>query len=427
MQEDLLHFIWKYKRLPLQKLGTTKGLPLQIVDVGRHNLLAGPDFFNARLRIDGQLWAGNVEIHLRSSHWYAHHHELDDNYDSVILHVVWEDDAVVFGSDNREIPTLELKDLIQEKLLQSYRGLLNNDQKKFINCERDIGRLDSFVVSNWLERLYVSRLEQKSALIMELLQKSRNDWEKVLFNMLLKGFGSKINGDSFLGISERIDFAIVRKIRGKEHQLECLLMGMAGLLDDRSVVDTYYLHLKKEFAYMSVKYKLDNISLQRPDFFKLRPSNFPTVRLAQAAALYNLRPNLFERLMEAPDLESIYDILGVGASSYWDTHFTFGKASRKSVKKLTRKFMDLLVINTLLPIRFCYERYRGMEPTTGIYDLISKVDPENNTIISQFQKLGMTANNALESQAILQLYNGYCTKNKCLQCAIGASLLGGNK
>tara|TARA_R110002020_G_scaffold445961_1_gene658056 strand:+ start:138322 stop:139605 length:1284 start_codon:yes stop_codon:yes gene_type:complete len=427
MQEDLLHFIWKYKRLPLQKLVTTKGLPLEIVDVGGHNLLAGPDFFNARLRIDGQLWAGNVEIHLRSSHWYAHHHELDDNYDSVILHVVWEDDAVVFGNDNREIPTLELKDLIQEKLLQSYSALLNNDRKKFINCERDIGQVDGFVVGNWLERLYVSRLEQKSTLIMELLQKSHNDWEKVLFNMLLKGFGSNINGDSFLGISEQIDFGIVRKIRGREHQLECLLMGMAGLLEDSSVMDTYYLHLKKEFAYLSVKYKLNNISLPRPDFFKLRPSNFPTVRLAQAAALYNLRPNLFGRLMEASDLGSIYKILGVRASPYWDTHFTFGKPSRKSVKKLTRKFMDLLVINTLLPIRFCYERYRGMEAATGIYDLIANVGPEHNAIISHFHKLGLTAGSALESQAILQLYNAYCTKNKCLQCAIGASLLGGNK
>jgi hypothetical protein len=426
MREELLHFIWKYKQLQLQKLETTNGMPLSIVEVGVHNFLSGPDFFNSQLRIDGQLWAGNVEIHLRSSDWYAHHHEEDMNYNNVILHVVWEDDAPVFRSDNTLLPTLELKGAIPLKLLDTYRALLSKRNKHFINCERNIGGMDGFFLGNWLERLYFERLERKSNLIDELLQKSRNNWEQVLFIMLLKSFGSKINGEAFQQLAERINFSIVSKTRTRQFQLESLFYGMAGLLEDVDQVDPYFLQLKKEYGYLSNKFDLDNGSVPRPEFFKLRPSNFPTIRLSQAASLYAAHSGLFSKLMEAPDLESLHALFGTAASSYWDTHFTFGKVSRKSVKKLSRKFIDLLVINTVLPLKFCHAKYLGKEAGEKITALVSNLPAESNSILSHFQGIGVLGNNAMEGQALLELYNNYCSQNKCLQCAVGSRLLRGN-
>lgn len=423
MREDLLHFIWKYKRLQLVDMVTGRNEPVSILDTGTPNDGSGPDFFNAKVIIGGQLWAGNVEIHLKSSDWYAHHHESDTNYNNVILHVVWENDCEVFRSDNTEIPTLELKDYISKNMLDAYQGLFDKRGVSFINCEKDIGYIDGFSMRNWLERLYFERLEDKSRFIEGLLERSHNDWEKVLFNLLLKNFGLKINGDAFFSLAEAIDFSIVRKIGPNTLQLESVFLGMSHLLDHEDLFDDYFLHLRKEYRYLKHKFGLEPESVQKPEFFKLRPPNFPTIRLSQLANLYSKRSNLFSEVLSASSISGLYAILEVSASGYWDDHFTFGKKSKKSSKRITRQFMDLLIINTILPLKLCYAKYLGKNINEELIAIIGHIHKEDNTIARQFGLCKVPVDNAMTSQALLQLYNRYCTQNKCLQCAVGGALL----
>lgn len=426
MKEDLLHFIWKYKKLPLNGLVGTNKETIAILHTGTHNHLAGPDFFNAKLNIGGQLWAGNVEIHLKSSDWYAHNHEQDINYNNVILHVVWDDDASIFRSDSSQIPTLELQNYIPQPLLDAYQNLFDKNGVTFINCEKNIAHVDKYLFENWLERMYFERLERKSQWIFELLKNSKNDWEQVLFAILLKNFGLKINGASFLSLAQALDFSTVRKLGSDSLHLESVFFGMAQLLNDDEILDEYYIQLKKEYVHFKNKFDLKEESVQRPEFFKLRPPNFPTLRLSQLANLYAKRQNLFSSVLAATSLEELYALFKVSASSYWNDHFTFGKTSKTSVKRLTVQFIDLLIINSLLPLKFCYARHMGKEANEEIIHIISQIKREENSIITNFRKHGISIKNAKDSQAVLQLYNEYCTKNKCLQCAVGSSLLQGN-
>ncbi|MGB5370879.1 MAG: DUF2851 family protein [Flavobacteriaceae bacterium] len=425
MTEELLHFIWKYKKLPLRDLLTTKKEQLQIIDLGIHNHYAGPDFFNARLMINGQIWAGNVEIHLKSSDWYAHAHENDANYDNVILHVVWQDDISVFRSDNSEIATLELKQVISPDLLLAYRNLMDQRQKNFINCERQIGQIKGFTWAHWLDRLYIERLESKSDLIRQRLQRSNNDWEQVLFSLLLKNFGSKVNAASFMGLADVIDFSMVRKVQQNVFQLESVFFGLIGLLDQKEIQDIYYLALSKEFHFLQLKFGLVTGVVPKPDFFKLRPHNFPTIRLSQLAMLYGKCPNLFSKTIQASTLEEYYNLYGTEASTYWKTHFTFGKSSKHSSKRLTKSFINLLLINTILPLKYAHSKTRGQAPNVPIAEVMTQIVKEDNHIIAHFEALGMPVRNAMEGQSVLQLYNEYCSKNLCLRCAVAQKLLHG--
>lgn len=396
---------------------------ISITDVGMHNHHAGPDFFNAKIEIGGQLWAGNVEIHLKSSDWYAHHHEEDSNYDNVILHVVWEDDAAVFRKNGSEIPTLELHKYVSQELLQAYQKLFDKKKHRFINCESSISEVDTFLVRNWFERLYFERLERKSIFVGELLEKSKNNWEQVLFTMLLKNFGLKINGDAFLSLAKALDFSIVRKLQSNTTQLESVFYGLSHLLEDDTIVDSYYLNLRTEFEFLQQKFSLQSGGVLKPEFFKLRPPNFPTIRLSQLANLYGTHQNLFDNVLHANDLNELYSLFEVHASDYWHDHYTFGKSSKKNVKKLTKKFVDLIIINTLLPLKFCYAKHLGKDVNEEIISIISGIKPEENNIVSNFRDQDVEVEDSKESQAALQLYNEYCTKSKCLECAIGSSLL----
>src|SRR5690606_10189963 len=239
MREDLLHFIWKYRKLQSVELSTSTAEIIRVIDPGTHNMLAGPDFFNAKVVIDGQLWAGTVEIHVRSSDWYAHHHEKDPGYNNVVLHVVWEDDIAVFRKDNSRIPTLVLEQYIPFQLLDAYRKLFGESEGKFINCGKEIGTIESMVWGNWLDRLFFERLERKWTLISKLLDESQNDWEKVFFMILAKNFGLNINGEAFFEIARQLDFQLVRKIQNSTLQLESVFFGMAGLLSQEIHDDDY--------------------------------------------------------------------------------------------------------------------------------------------------------------------------------------------
>ncbi len=421
MKEDLLHFIWKFKKYPINGLVTTSGEVINVVSTGIHNHLSGPDFFNAQLELNQQLWAGNVEIHIKSSDWYAHNHQEDSNYDNVILHVVWEDDLSVFRRDGSQIPTLALKEYIPLKILDTYQNLFDARNYKFINCENEFIKVDEFIKDNWMDRLFVERLEQKTVIINKLLEETNNNWEHVLFLMLLKTFGSKINGETFMEIGKSIDFSIIRKLYNKPLEMESLLFGQANLLNGADEGDKYFNDLKKEYAYLKHKYNLNSV-FKSPEFFRLRPSNFPTIRIAQLSAIYVKNNNLFHLLIEK-DEPNVSGVLNAEISEYWEDHFNFGKTSKKSKKRVTNSFLDLLMINTIIPLKFAFQRYKGSVDNDALLKIMSDIKKEENNLISKFGKLGVTVKSAKDSQTYLQLYNNYCSKDKCLDCAIGASLM----
>lgn len=423
MREDLLHYVWQFKKFPLNALLSTQKQPLEVFGVGTPNTLQGPDFFNARIKIDGQLWAGNVELHLKSSDWYAHHHETDSNYQNVILHVVWDHDVEVFGVDGAPLPTLELQRYIPKSLLREYQKLLNNRERKFINCGKQIGKQDALVLQNWLERMYLERLEEKAVEIFALFEASGHDWEKVLFYMLLRNFGLNKNGELFMELGKSLPFTVVRKLRQDPFLLEALLYGSLGLLDANECTDTYYIKLQQEYNYLCHKFGLDPPHLGKPHFYGLRPPNFPTIRLSQLSTLYAKEPHLFDRLVTMEKVEGLYATLQVSASTYWDDHYVFGKVSAKRSKKLPNTFLDLVIINTVVPLQFCYARSLGKPFGEALLQLMSQMEAEENTIVRGFTALGIAADHALRSQGMLQLYKKYCSQNRCLQCAVGHRLL----
>ncbi len=422
MQEDFLHYIWQYKKLDVHHLKSTQNEPIHIVTVGQHNLNSGPDFFNAQLKIGDQFWAGNVEIHIKSSDWFVHNHEQDASYDNVILHVVWEHDTEVFRKDNTVIPTLVLKNYVDKHLYKNYKSLFSTENK-WINCENDFAEVDAFILDNWMERLYFERLERKSNTIQELLAASKNDWEAVLFKLLAKTFGLKVNGDAFYSLAQSIDFSVIRKVQSKPEQLEALLFGQAGLLEG-DIQNSYYLSLVKEYQFLRQKYQLENQHVLQLQFFRLRPPNFPTLRLSQLAMLYSKHNNLFSKSISIQTLKEFYDLFDISTTSFWETHYTFEKQSKASKKILTKNFIDLVVINTILPLKFCYAKYTGQGVEDQIITIANSIASEDNGIIKAFNSLKKVSCSSLQSQALLQLKTEYCDKNKCLQCAVGNSIIG---
>lgn len=421
MQEDFIHFLWKFKKFDVLNVKTTNGDALQILDVGQHNFNSGPDFFNAKIKIGDQLWAGNVEIHLKSSDWYAHHHETDKAYDNVILHVVWDHDADVFRKNQSVIPTLELKNFVPENLLKNYHRLFSA-KKQWILCESNFVEVDDFILNHWKERLYIERLERKSQQIDLLLHQTRQHWEEVLFRMLFRNFGLKVNADAFESVAKSIDFSIVRKLQSNSLELEALFLGQAGLLD-QVVEDSHFGQLQKTYKYLSQKFSLHNTAVAPVQFFRLRPSNFPTIRLVQLAQLYSKHYNLFSKIIANDNLNDFYELFKVGVSQFWKTHYTFQTVSKSSDKTLTKSFIDLLLINTIIPIKYCYSQQIGKLDTEIIFELASSLKAEDNTIIKKFNTLKPVATSAMDSQAFLQLKSNYCDNKKCLQCAIGSVLI----
>ena len=421
MKEDFLHYVWQHQLFSNLKLISTDGQEVVVSSVGTPNEQSGPDFFNAKITIADVLWAGNVEIHVKSSDWYLHEHEKDENYDSVILHVIWEDDVAIYDVNNQQISTLVLKDIVPQHIIENYNQLMLK-KKRWIPCENVISDVDNFVLSNWKSQLYFERLEQKTMLVNDLLLKSNNDYEAVLFSLLMKNFGLKTNGDAFLKLASLIDFSILRKERYDALKLNALLYGQAGFLKNH-IEDAYFLKLKSEYKYLKYKYQLKEVNGVCFQFFKMRPNNFPTVRIAQIVALYHQQESLFSKLMSITKIEDYYKLFAVKLNKFWDTHYTFQKASPKRVKKITKSFVDLLVINTIIPIKFNYYKSIYKEIDEDFFNVIRDLCPEKNGIISKFKDLGILSKNAFDTQALLQLKNNYCAKKRCLQCAIGNNLL----
>ncbi|MBA0884354.1 DUF2851 family protein [Flavobacterium undicola] len=420
MKEDFLHYLWKFKKFDTLHLKTSNEQEITIINVGQYLELAGPDFFNAQMIIGNQKWAGNVEIHLKSSDWYVHHHEEDAAYENVILHVVWEHDTEVFRKNNSEIPVLELKSYVDKEVLTNYQRLVS--PKSWIFCEKQLCDLDDFVLKNWQERLFFERLERKSKAIYDLLEETNKDWEAALFCMLAKNFGLNTNGETFLKIAKAIPFSIIRKESFEVENLEALLFGKSALLDSDKE-DTYFKDLKFRYFYLLHKYQLEPDNEGQLQFFKHRPDNFPTIRLSQLAHLYHLHQNLFSKINSNYSIESIYQLFQVSTSTYWEIHYQFDKVSPKKTKKLSKSFVDLLLINTIIPIQFAYAKSLGKEIAEDLMAILVAVSPEKNSIIDKFASFGVLSNSAFDSQSLLQLKNEYCNKCKCLDCAIGMELL----
>jgi len=424
MREDFLHYLWKHKKFDFTNAETTRGEKVLLIDSGTHNYNSGPDFFNARLKIGEQLWAGNVELHIKASDWYFHQHEKDRNYDNVILHVVWEDDVEVERHNNTPIPALSLKNLVDRDLISGYQKLFASSQN-WINCEKSFENIDDFTLRHWQERLYLERLEEKSILIQGLLEKSGNNWEAVLFQLLAKNFGLNLNGDAFLSMAQSLDFSLIQKASQDELKIEALLFGQCGLLD-RQLNIPYFNQLKKEYTYLCHKHEVTNSGVIRPKYFRLRPDNFPNIRLSQLASLYFKHKNLFSELVASKSLEANYKILNVETSLFWTTHFTFPKKHKTRRKPLSNAFKNLVLINTIIPLRFCYSRAIGNDEVEELLFLMEQIPAENNKIVQNFEKLRKNSlKNSLHSQAMVHLKKIYCEANKCLDCAIGVKLLQG--
>jgi hypothetical protein len=421
MTEEFLYYVWQYKLFSKNELLTTDFKEITILKSGIHNKNSGPDFLNSQLKIENQLWVGNVEMHVKSSDWYLHNHEEDLNFDAVILHVVWEHDAAVFMKNNQPLPTFEIKNFVNEKVLVNYNSLIYSKQY-WIPCEKQIQNIDPFLINNWLERLYFERLEQKSVFIKEVLVKTNQDFEAVLFQLIAKNFGLKVNGDSFFQLAKSVDFSVVRKEGFDIQKLTALFFGQAGFLTE-TVENEYFNTLKNEYQYLKHKHNLQSLSKNNFQFFRMRPQNFPTIRIAQLAALFFTHQNLFSKLMNISKKEDVYKLFSFDIQEFWKTHYTFESASKKSVKKLSKAFVDLLLINTIIPLKFVYLQRKGALEEEAILQLIKQITSEKNSIIDQFLALKITSKNALESQALLELKNNYCTKKRCLQCAIGNILL----
>lgn len=420
MKEDFLHYLWKFKKFETKNLKTFNKEPLTIINSGSYLQLAGPDFFNAQITIGNQKWAGNIEIHIKSSDWYVHHHERDEAYDSVILHVVWEHDTEIFRKNNTEIPVLELKQYVSPAVFDNYKSLMA--PKSWIYCEKQLKSIDEFGLRNWQERLFFERLERKSNQIEELLIELNQDWEAALFCLLAKNFGLNTNGESFLRIAQSIPFSIIRKESFELENLESLLFARAGLLIVEKE-DRYFKDLHSRFLYLSHKYQLEEFVSEPIQFFKHRPDNFPTIRLSQLANLYHSQQNLFSKLIPVNSIQSIYDIFKISVSLYWQNHYQFDKESPKKKKALTKSFIDLLVINTIIPMQFAYAKSQGKEISEDLIQLMQQVDVEKNSIVEKFNGFGIQSRNALDSQSLLQLKNEYCNRGRCLECAIGIRVL----
>ncbi|WP_432671763.1 DUF2851 family protein [Flavobacterium sp. SM2513] len=424
MKEDFLHYIWRFKKFDFNSLQTSRGENLTIENVGSYLENAGPDFFNGQITIGGQKWAGNIELHLKSSDWYLHHHEQDVAYENVILHVVWEHDVDVFRKNNVEIPVLVLKQYVSQGFIDNFQKL--TAPKSWIYCENQIQKIDEFTYSNWLERLFIERLERKQKPIDELFLKLNKDWEAVLFCLLAKNFGLNTNGMAFLDMAENIPFSIVRKEAADVLNLEALFFGFCGLLDIEKE-DLYYKELQNRFGYLVLKHQLDFKRTVPLQFFKLRPDNFPNIRLSQFAQVFSKNHHLFSNCIAVKSMQEVVKIFDVAVSEYWKTHYTFDKESPRQMKKLSVKFIELVMINTIIPMQFAYFKSRDEEVQERLMAMMHEIKPESNAIIDKFKHLGLSVTNAFETQSLLQLKNEYCNMKKCLSCSIGIHLLNSTK
>ena len=388
---------------------------------GLLNTDAGPDFMNARIRIGDTLWAGNVEIHLRASDWNRHRHQQDPAYANIILHVVYEADEEIKRPDGTTIPVLLLKDLIHEQAVKNYYYLLHNRQ--WIPCASQVGEVDPLVKEMQVSRMLTERLERKTKALAEELRVESYHWEEIFYRHLARNFGFHTNAIPFELLAKALPQTVLARHRASLLQVEALLFGMAGLLVP-DFTDEYPLKLKSEFHFLKTKYNLHPIEGHLWKFLRLRPANFPTIRLAQFSNLVISSHRLFMQLLHASGTEEVTALFSVDVSPYWKTHFTFDQPTRYDDKPLGRKSVENIIINTVAPFLFLYGTLKGLpQYRERALTYLETIAPEQNSIIGKWEELGWPAKNAAHTQGLLELKNNYCQNRKCLQCSVGNKLL----
>ena len=420
MREDVVQFVWKHQNSVLQN-AIECDRQIEIISPGEHNSNSGPDFFNAKVKIDSTLWAGNVEIHINASDWNRHGHQSDPAYDSVILHLVVNNDVQVTNSKGRLVNTVSVP--YPNELEQELLNLMKS--KAWIPCAEHIRLFDSFSLKMWLSSLAVQRLEEKTKQIQAYVEDFNGSWEEAFYVSMARSFGLKINALPFELMAKATPLKALAKVKDNLHSVEALLFGQAGMLESsQEQPDAYFLALKKEYQYQQKKFNLTPIPLHLWKFLRLRPASFPTIRLSQFAQLIHQSSGLFSRCMEADSLQHLKSLLGVNCSSYWQSHYTFGKESKAKSKVLGNSMVTTIVLNTIVPFIFAYGIYRGNDNLKDrAIDFLDTLKPESNNIVKGFSLLGVNAESAFYTQAMVQLKDHYCNKSKCLYCQVGAKLL----
>lgn len=420
MNENFIHYIWKLKLYKPGLYHTTSNQTLEIINPGLHNLDAGPDFFNAKVIIDGILWAGNIEIHHTASDWFRHGHHLDKAFDNVVLHVVMEDDVEVTSSSGGLIPAWKVP--VEEDLIERYRLL--SDSEEWISCAGKLAGLSGFEINNWLERLLIEKIEQKSVALENLLAKSLNNWDECFYILLARNFGYGVNSQPLEQLARQTPWGVVLKYSDDRMLLEALFLGQAGFLNAAKNGDEYLSELKREYSFISRKHNLKPLTLESWKFLRLRPSNFPTIRLVQLAWLMHQQRATLSRVAEADSLNQLMDIFKVSPDGYWSNHYRPGVTSHPTAKTLGVKSRELLVINTVVPVLFARGKLRGDESSCHkALDWLQELPPESNSIIEKWQQLGVKALNAAHSQALVYLKQNYCNHRRCLSCRIGHRIM----
>jgi len=424
MKEEFLHYLWKYSLYDPEKLTDGSGNRITVIRPGEYNRDSGPDFFNARISVDGTVWVGNIEIHTKSSHYDAHGHQNDPAFDNVILHVVAENDKKVFNTRGEELLTVAIA--FNPELYERYVELVNNPF--IIACQDKIGETDPYLLRHWLNSIVIERLKEKAEAISSIYTETRNDWEETFYRQLTRYFGFRINMEPFEMLASAIPFRILRKHSDNLFQIEALLFGTAGMLEEGlfkdALEDDYYKDLIKEYQVLRTKYSLKPVHGWLWKFSRLRPANFPTIRISQLAAMLSVTGGLFSRVIEATDINQLLDIFGVKASQYWDEHYIFGRKSRKSVKSTGSLATGIFLINAVIPIIFVYGKSRDNNLVCErALSFLEDLPPEKNSIVNEWKEAGVEAESAFYSQALIQLRNEYCKKRKCLDCRIGSRLI----
>lgn len=431
MKEEFLYYIWE-NRLTDKALQTTEGEAVEVVSTGYRNTDSGPDFLEAKIKIGDKLWAGHVEIHVKASDWKRHGHKSDKAYQNVILHVVYENDT-----KSTDLPTLELKGRFDETLFANYQRFISS--KAWIPCANSIAQVPPFTRLSWLDRMAVERLESKAQTVTKLLETNQFDWEDALYQLLMRYFGLKVNNEAFETLAKILPFKTLLKHADNLLQVEAMLFGCAGFLESE-FPEEYPQLLKREFAVMKAKFNLIAMPAERWKFMRMRPSNFPTIRLAQMAQLIHKNGCLFSKIREAKTVDVVKALFDVTASGYWETHYRLvGLSCHGSrnddvqlpqcdsptkPKHLGKTTADVLIINAVVPLLFCYGKLHKDESVCETaMQFLEAIEAEDNTVIRHFRLCGITAQNAMQTQALLHLYNMYCKRKRCLECRMGHVLM----
>ena len=424
MKEEFLHWVWFNRLFTAGSLSDREAGKIEVTDPGQYNRDSGPDFFNTRLQIGDTAWAGNTEIHINASDWYRHGHHTDHAYDNVILHLVNNIDTDVFTASGRRLMTVKLE--FDPVLWENYIDLVNNPS--LLACTGLIDRTDGMTVSHWLYMLAVDRLERKSKEIRTVLERTSNDWEETLYRLISRCYGFRVNTDPFEMLAARLPLRIIRKHSDSLLQVEALLFGTAGLLDEvlfrEAVTDDYYLALAREYRLLKAKYSLQPVDGWMWKFHRLRPANFPTVRLSQLAALMMNSDGLFSRLLDCDGTNSLKALLSVTASEYWGNHYVFGREVPRHSRNAGRQSVDLLIINAVSPLLFMYGKIKNQkEKCDAAIEMLDSLPPEANGVVRDFTEAGLKPESALASQALVELRTLWCRQHRCLSCMIGSSLI----